>query len=121
MGCVVVAWEVVKVQVPRRMTAVGMQVVDMVMVVAMAGTQMSATLVVQAAPSTAAGGDGSGGDEDAAVWRLVVEIVVVVTVTDMKMAVTLVAQAAVSVPVKARLVQALAGLVAPAVASRIAA
>ncbi len=50
---------------------------------------------------------------------VVVVVVAVVAVTDMKMAATLVAQAALSVPVEARLVRTLAGLVAPA--SRIAA
>jgi hypothetical protein len=117
------------------MTAVGMLVAEMVMVVAMmvmvvamAGTQKPTALVVQAALSMAAP-MGMLAMRMLAVGRPVVVVVVVavvvmvvvvvvvvavVAVTDKKMAATLVAQAVLSVPVEARLVQALAGLMAPA-------
>jgi hypothetical protein len=114
------------------MTAVGMLVAEMVMVVAMmvmvvamAGTQKPTALVIQAALSMAAA-MGMLAMRMLAVGRpvvvvvavvvvvMMVVVVAVVAVTDKKMAATLVAQAALSVPVEARLVQALAGLMAPA-------
>jgi hypothetical protein len=49
MGCVVVAREAVKAQVPMRRMVDGMQVAEMVVLLAMVGMKMAAMLVAQAA------------------------------------------------------------------------